>query len=186
MEPLKTRISYSNKRTSSGRIVDGEIRLVISSRASRNQQMIHIDSLSKRLNERAAKLLSLPLPTVSEDCEPIRICSNDELEVIADLINDEYYHVEYTGVSFKVQRSRWGSYSLATKRIYISERLRGAPRPLVEYVLCHELSHVIQPDHCRLFWFHVSKACSDYRLRREQLSAYDLRLSLDLPVMTNI
>lgn len=46
-----------------------------------------------------------------------------------------------------VQRSRWGSATPEDRSIRISARLRGAPRYVVDYVLLHELAHLLVPDH---------------------------------------
>jgi predicted metal-dependent hydrolase len=55
---------------------------------------------------------------------------------------------EPTSVAWStVQRSRWGSATPEDGSIRISARLRGAPRYVVDYVLLHELAHLLIPDH---------------------------------------
>jgi predicted metal-dependent hydrolase len=46
-----------------------------------------------------------------------------------------------------VQRARWGSATPEDGSIRISARLRGAPRFVLDYVLLHELAHLLVPDH---------------------------------------
>jgi hypothetical protein len=49
-------------------------------------------------------------------------------------------------------RTRWGSATPADGSIRISERLRGTPSWVVDYVLVHELAHLLEPGHTPAFW----------------------------------
>lgn len=51
----------------------------------------------------------------------------------------------------RAQRARWGSATPEDGTIRISARLRGAPRYVVDYVLLHELAHLLVPDHSAEF-----------------------------------
>ena len=50
------------------------------------------------------------------------------------------------------QRSRWGSTTPAEGTIRLSTRLRGMPGWVLDYVLLHELAHLIEPGHGPRFW----------------------------------
>ena len=50
------------------------------------------------------------------------------------------------------QGSRWGSCTPAAGSIRLSTRLRGMPPWVVDYVLVHELAHLIEPGHGPQFW----------------------------------
>ncbi len=50
------------------------------------------------------------------------------------------------------QRARWGSCTPADGTIRISSRLRGMPRYVIDYVLLHELAHLLEPHHGPGFW----------------------------------
>jgi len=50
------------------------------------------------------------------------------------------------------QNSRWGSCTPAEGSIRLSDKLRGMPRWVVDYVLLHELAHLLQPGHGPEFW----------------------------------
>ena len=50
------------------------------------------------------------------------------------------------------QATRWGSCTPADRSIRLSTRLRGMPAYVVDYVLLHELAHLLVPGHGRAFW----------------------------------
>ena len=50
------------------------------------------------------------------------------------------------------QRSRWGSCTIDDASIRLSDRLQAMPDWVVDYVLLHELAHLLQPSHGPEFW----------------------------------
>nr|WP_308113562.1 M48 family metallopeptidase [Kineosporia corallincola] len=50
------------------------------------------------------------------------------------------------------QNTRWGSCTPADRSIRLSTRLLGMPSWVLDYVLLHELAHLIQPGHGPDFW----------------------------------
>ncbi|GAA4346733.1 M48 metallopeptidase family protein [Angustibacter luteus] len=50
------------------------------------------------------------------------------------------------------QASRWGSCTPADGTIRISSRVQGMPGWVLDYVLLHELAHLVEPRHGRDFW----------------------------------
>jgi hypothetical protein len=50
------------------------------------------------------------------------------------------------------QRTRWGSCTPDDGTIRLSTRLRGMPGWVVDYVLVHELAHLLVPGHGPRFW----------------------------------
>ncbi len=50
------------------------------------------------------------------------------------------------------QHSRWGSCTPTDATIRISNRLKGMPGYVLDYVVLHELAHLLQPAHDRAFW----------------------------------
>ena len=50
------------------------------------------------------------------------------------------------------QHSRWGSCTPADRTIRLSTRLRGMPSWVIDYVLVHELAHLIEQGHGPRFW----------------------------------
>lgn len=54
-------------------------------------------------------------------------------------------------------RTRWASCTPADGTIRISERLRDTPGWVVDYVLIHELTHLLEPGHDAPFWAWVHR-----------------------------
>ncbi|MCD4525447.1 M48 family metallopeptidase [Nocardioides sp. cx-173] len=55
------------------------------------------------------------------------------------------------------QLTRWGSCTPGDRTIRLSERLQGMPGWVVDYVLVHELAHLIEPGHDAAFWGWVDR-----------------------------
>jgi predicted metal-dependent hydrolase len=54
-------------------------------------------------------------------------------------------------------RSRWASCTPVERSIRVSERLRETPAWVLDYVLVHELAHLIEPGHGPEFWAWVQR-----------------------------
>ena len=55
------------------------------------------------------------------------------------------------------QSSRWGSCTPGDRTIRLSARLQGMPTWVIDYVLVHELVHLIEPHHNDEFWSWVDR-----------------------------
>lgn len=55
------------------------------------------------------------------------------------------------------QNGRWGSCTPVDRTIRISHRLREMPDWVVDYVLLHELAHLVVPSHGTEFWALVAR-----------------------------
>ena len=55
------------------------------------------------------------------------------------------------------QNSRWGSCTPADRAIRLSRRLEGMPAWVIDYVLVHELAHLLELGHTARFWSLVDR-----------------------------
>jgi predicted metal-dependent hydrolase len=55
------------------------------------------------------------------------------------------------------QQHRWGSCTPADRSIRVSSRLQGMPSWVVDYVLVHELAHLLENGHTETFWRMVDR-----------------------------
>ena len=65
-------------------------------------------------------------------------------------------------VSVRNQRTRWGSCSRRGV-ISLNWRLVQLPDSVRDYVILHELAHLLHLNHSRRFWGEVERLCPDYR-----------------------
>ncbi len=66
-------------------------------------------------------------------------------------------------------KTRWGTCSLRLRRVWISLRLSQYPPACLDYVMVHELTHLLVPDHSAAFWSQVESAYPDWRTARAML-----------------
>lgn len=74
-------------------------------------------------------------------------------------------------------KSRWGSCSV-TGDISFNWRIIIAPHRIVDYVVVHELSHLVQHDHSEAFWKTIDKVLPDYRECKDWLKWNGLGLTI--------
>ena len=55
------------------------------------------------------------------------------------------------------QRDRWGSCTPAHGTVRLSDRLAGFPSWVVDYVIVHELAHLVEANHGDRFWSLVNR-----------------------------
>ena len=67
-------------------------------------------------------------------------------------------------------KTRWGSCS-AKGGLNFSWRLLLAPPEAVDYVVVHELAHLVEFNHSPRFWAIVKGILPDYKARRQSLKA---------------
>lgn len=86
-------------------------------------------------------------------------------------------NVRVNQVTIKDQKTRWGSCS-SKHNLNYNYRLVMAPEKVIEYVVIHELCHLIQMNHSREFWNEVERVQPEYRQYRKWLKdhQHDLRL----------
>lgn len=77
-------------------------------------------------------------------------------------------NIPFINLSIRGQKTRWGSCS-AYKNINLNYKLLFLPANLVDYVLVHELCHIIELNHSKQFWQLVASYDANYRENRKLL-----------------
>lgn len=81
--------------------------------------------------------------------------SDEDLMRLAQRLSDAHLggRARPTSVAWSGrQQHRWGSCTSSTGEIRLSARLRPMPQHVLEYVLVHELTHLLVDDHSAEFW----------------------------------
>jgi predicted metal-dependent hydrolase len=69
----------------------------------------------------------------------------------------------------KRMRTRWGSCNPQARRIWLSLELARRPISCLEYVVVHEMVHLLERGHNRRFYAFMDRFLPDWRLARAQL-----------------
>jgi len=80
-------------------------------------------------------------------------------------------NLQYNKVSIKNQRSRWASCS-KKRNLNFNLLLAAAPFEVIDYVIIHELMHLIELDHSPRFWQLVAAVDPEYQKHKEWLADY--------------
>ena len=71
-------------------------------------------------------------------------------------------HAHLCSVQIKDTKSRWGSCS-TQGNINYNWRICLAPLEVIDYLVAHEVSHLVHPDHSKAFWQTVASLCPTYK-----------------------
>ena len=138
---MKTRIIRSKKRlkTVQAREVDGIMEILAPAHMSDKELEPIIKNLTARISRRKdlSKLDDLAL------------------EKRANILNRRYFNniLQWESIRWASnQDKRHGSCNTGRGTILISHRIAEMPQFVLDYIIVHELAHLIEPNHSRRFW----------------------------------
>jgi hypothetical protein len=137
---VEVRRSARRTRTVSARLEDRRLIVSIPARMSRAEEAEWVDKMARRFEERARRG---------------RLNANGELERRAQQLNRRFFagRLTWEGICYVTnQGRRYGSCSIASRTIRLSDRLAEMPVWVLDYVIVHELAHLMVPDHSPAFW----------------------------------
>ncbi len=79
--------------------------------------------------------------------------------------------VQLTAWGVKKMKTKWGSCNPAAKRIWLNLELAKKPEACLEYIVVHELVHLLERRHNEHFTKLLDKHLPNWRVRREALNA---------------
>lgn len=87
------------------------------------------------------------------------------------LLQCDLFHEDITIPKLKIRsmKSRWGVYNRKNHSITLNSHLIEYSMEKLDYVIIHELSHIIHFNHTKDFWQLVSKYCPNYKQIRKEL-----------------
>ncbi|WP_352418880.1 SprT family zinc-dependent metalloprotease [Proteiniborus sp.] len=88
-----------------------------------------------------------------------------------------YFSVKPNSIKVKEQKKRWGSCT-SRRDILINWRISMAPADVLDYLVVHEMCHMVQMNHSSDFWKLVERIMPDYKRRRDWLRKYGIMLNL--------
>lgn len=78
--------------------------------------------------------------------------------------------VQASGFGIKRMKTRWGSCNTGTKKVWFNLALAKKPVVCIEYVVVHELAHLLEPSHNYRFKAYMDEFMPDWRERRVLLN----------------
>lgn len=91
---------------------------------------------------------------------------------------DEIYKVfpvkiPYPSLTIRKMKTRWGVCNTRLKRVTLNLELIKKDKKYLDYVIVHELSHLVYPNHGSDFWHLVSLSVPNYKVLRKELNSYE-------------
>ena len=138
-ERIEVRRSPRRKKTISAEIVGRALIVSVPERLSRAEEQEWVDKMTARLSERRRR---------------DRLNEDGALARRARELSSRYLDgVRFADIAWvNNQRSRWGSCSIEDRSIRLSLELADYPGWVRDYVIVHELAHLIVSDHSEEFW----------------------------------
>ena len=136
VDDVEIRRSARRKRTVRAYREGGKIVVLMPAHLSADEEAVHVESLVDRIRRRERSL------------------TDDELITRAQELSSRWLGGLAQPVSVRWvsnQARRWGSCSSREGTIRLSDRLHGMPQWVVDYVLLHELAHLIEANHSARF-----------------------------------
>jgi predicted metal-dependent hydrolase len=78
--------------------------------------------------------------------------------------------VSYTALKLSSAKTRWGSCS-AKNSLNFSWRLILCPTDVIDYLVVHELAHILQKNHSPKYWQQVAAILPNYKQQQKWLKA---------------
>jgi predicted metal-dependent hydrolase len=106
----------------------------------------------------------------ADDRQRLKAQAQEELPERLQALADQH-DLRVTRISIRNQRTRWGSCG-RDGHICLNWRLVAMPDWVRDYVMIHELLHLIRLDHSAAYWRLVAAACPRFREARMWLRAH--------------
>ena len=96
--------------------------------------------------------------------------------VIADLLAhwQPKLGVQAADWGIKKMKTKWGSCNVSARRIWLNLELAKKPVQCLEYIVVHELAHLLERNHTERFTALMDRHLPDWRTRREVLKSTPL------------
>ncbi|MEZ5334460.1 MAG: M48 family metallopeptidase [Methanolobus sp.] len=113
----------------------------------------------KNISENICLVNDRSLEEFKELVKSIVTCTGDELGVKPEKVR------------FRKMKTKWGSCS-SKGNLNFNSHMRHLPESMVEYIVFHEMVHLIELNHSQRFWNHIKIRFPDYKEYEAKLAAY--------------
>ncbi len=144
-----------------------------------------------------------PLLVIERNASPGVVIKNDTMEMYVrpntgvkkrQEILDEWYRRELRGIvpemvsryekimdvkvnefGINKMRTRWGTCNRTAKRIWLNLELAKKPEEYIEYIVVHEMTHLLERRHNKRFYAFMDQFSANWRFHKEGLNRIPLR-----------
>jgi predicted metal-dependent hydrolase len=136
--------SKKRKKTVQAKIVDDTLRIYLPAGLSKKEESKWIQKMKTQIEKKQRKH---------------QLNSTNDLQKRAERINNQYFDGD---LSFSIQfvnnqTTKHGSCTPSSKRIRIADEISDYPDYVQDYLIMHELTHLIYPNHSKAFWEKVNE-----------------------------
>ncbi|MCA1840443.1 MAG: M48 family metallopeptidase [Actinobacteria bacterium] len=145
VKAIEVRRSDRRKRTVAAKLEKDTLIVYLPARMSRAEEIDWIDKMRERFEARERRE---------------KLNSTGDLDRRARSLNRRYFDgkLEWRSITYVTnQNSRYGSCTFGDATIRLADCLAGMPGWVKDYVVVHELAHLIAPDHSERFWKLVNR-----------------------------
>jgi hypothetical protein len=140
-------------------ITEGEIVVIRSNRRKKNVSAYRqggriVVSIPARMSKADERAMVPEMVAKIRAQEAVATMSEESLQIRAGQLLEEFAPeivLRPASVNWRAMRERWGSCTSLDRSIRISDRLKGAPDYVLDYVLFHEAIHLEHFDHGEQF-----------------------------------
>ena len=94
------------------------------------------------------------------------------LEHLDMIYNNFSRRIPYPDLKIRKMTTRWGVCNTKLKTVTLNLELIKRDTKYLDYVIAHELSHLIYPNHSRDFWDLVGENCPNYKIIRREMKDF--------------
>ena len=131
--------SERRRKTVEARLVDGVLRVAIPARMTVDEEARWVRTMRERFDRRRSTT------AIDLGARAARLARRHRLPEPASIAWSDR------------QRQRWGSCTVETGAVRISSRLASCPDWVLDYVITHELAHLVVSRHTDEFWALVNR-----------------------------
>ncbi|MBW3588147.1 MAG: M48 family metallopeptidase [Actinobacteria bacterium] len=140
IKSIEVRRSARRRRTVAAKVEEETLIVYLPQRMSKAEEAQWIEKMRRRLEDRDRRE---------------KLNSSGDLGRRAKDLNERYFggKLKWSSIEYVTnQNSRYGSCTITDATIRISDVLATMPGWVRDYVIVHELAHLIVPDHSTRFW----------------------------------
>ncbi len=131
--------SNRRKKTIEGKIKDNTLHIYLPEGLSKKQEQRYITTIENQIKKKEQRH---------------NLNTNGHLTERAEMLNEKYFdgQLDFTIRFVTNQNKKYGSCTPSTKTIRLSHRIADYPQFVQDYLIVHELAHLIHPNHSKAFW----------------------------------